>query len=103
MKFIFAFFTFTLFFSSYGQTVKKLKKEGDKKFSYKYYKGAIDDYTVLLNQDTTIEDVYFNRGNCYFQLKEFVLAKNDLLKVLAFNSNRKEVYFLMPVGNFATI
>ena len=71
-------------------TAMEYKKIGNEAYRKHRYQTAIESYTKALHVDQNFSDAFYNRGLCFLQLKKFVEAEQDFLKVLKFNPHDNE-------------
>jgi len=81
------------FFPLLSQDVHEYMKAGVKKHEQKDYRGAIEDYTKVLELDPANADAYLNRGNCAMELRDFEPALKDLDKVIALSPTLARAYY----------
>lgn len=93
MKTLIVIFCIVTVSSLFGQNVHEYMKSGVKKHELKDYRGAIEDYTKVLELDSMNVDAYLNRGNCAMELRDFEPALKDLDKVIELSPNVARAYY----------
>lgn len=85
MKKIITILLLLLFFNVFSN--EKLFTQGNSFYNENDYQSAILSYQEILNQGTESPELYFNIGNCYFQLAKYEIAKSYFLKSISINPN----------------
>lgn len=80
ITFILSFFTLSLC----AQTVDYIS-EGDKMYNQKNYKGALENYTKAIQNDSKDPEAYLLRGRANYKLKEYKAAIDDYNQILIIN------------------
>lgn len=68
------------------------KSEADNLFKNEDYFKAIEMYSELIDEDENSEQLYINRGLCYFGTFQFKKAVKDFTKAIKINPNNLETY-----------
>jgi len=80
-------------FSQGKVNTEELIKTGNQKESKKDYQGAINDFTVVIKQDSDNVNGYYYRGYVYYELKKYPEAINDFNKAIELDSMDVESFF----------
>ena len=91
-KLLFLIFSCLLFFSSYCQTAEEFYHRGKAKDSLQDYRGAIADYSKVIELNPKLESAYFQRGLAKYELKDYQEAISDYSKAIEIDSNCVEAY-----------
>ena len=78
-------------------TAKEFIKTATLKQGLQDDKGAIDDYTKALSLDSTLIQVYVNRGTCYMRMGKMQQAREDFLDYLERDSMYLDMYYSIAV------
>lgn len=70
-------------------------EKAEKFYKEKKYKKAIDFYTVAVNYNENLPDIYKKRAGTYFQIGDYENAIRDFTKVIELNpENTSTIYFM---------
>ena len=80
-------------FISFGQTANEYYNRGYDKDELKDYKGAIEDYTKVIEINPNYAIAYYNRGISKAELKDHNGAISDYTKAIDINPNYAKAYY----------
>ena len=69
-------------------------EKAEKFYKNKNFKKAIDMYTVALNYNENLQEIYTKRGGTFFQIGDYENAINDFTKVIELKPENPTIYFM---------
>jgi tetratricopeptide (TPR) repeat protein len=79
--------------TSNQERVVKYMNEGLTKISKSDNKGAIEDFSRVIELQPINQEAYYRRACCYFNIKDFTKALNDFNKAIELDPSYADAYY----------
>ncbi len=94
-------FLLLTFIGLQGQTEKQLHERGFEKLEVQDYRGAEEDYSMVLQLNPRNDVAYFNRGFARLKQEKFALALKDFSLALDIKPDNSEAYYNRGLAELA--